>query len=1425
MIKFMNKNKGSISVFMVMILLPVMVLGSILIDQTRRKLAEARVAQATDLTLNTALATYDNILKEVYGIFATSQSTDEMFNNLEDYYTRNLMVAGFDEVSAGYLSDNIISQVQGLMSSEEDVSSYADFLSTDIIKFTTNIDLANNTNSKKGPTLANPGLLREQVVDFMKFRAPLGIGLEIIDLIKSFDTVEEQTQVIENKTAYYEAKSDMEENLSKAWAELEKYQKLTQGNATMPTDASTTSYSNNWENFYAYNGPGKDTVAKYYKLDSITLNSFKSMLDIDKADGFKKMFDGDISNAIIYEQLMAEPELNNNIDQLIKTNYKLFSNIGKREFEIKNSKGEPQLEPKNKDELDDGEYFDYVYNYDYWANDTHHDFVTIPYPSSRAKNKVSSTTLTAEEIDNKKEEYRKVLKAYNDNYTNFKKIIEQTSDAYPISLENVSRYNISDCNKDALVSYMIGAGDWASAFTAYTKSLFNLINAYYDNPDSVAPSAKDNPNDPDRIDLDGDYEYGIIVHYIDNFLLVQRLNALFVDAYNDSNLRKASSDSSKAWSKIYNQIFPMFRGIVSALNNGAVYLTRAEKYLDAAISCYDDNVAPKKEIWSKSTDNGKLKGSNFANTNKQEIQDADEAYTRQDIVDLKDRVNKVKINCQNLTHALYEIKFCGYNLFDGVMNNLTGYVNVYQNVVKAKFGANYGHKFLKHDFPTDAQNGYLSFTWFDQQVELDDKAGNYKFEYNGPADLEFGSNTPKLYKYMAKMFKGASDLDANKDKKTNTKSDEQTKEEKGSDDLKDNNKNLSEAKVENVPSASAGYSKKMDGIDSSYPSNASSENLFTINEGSATIGKNSGDDWKSSKDSVKGIGGAITGVFGKILEELKKGVENFRNYIYIEEYIMGMFSYKTMEKEAFIKLYEDQIGEGLGSKLLYSDYHIYNSEGSEDSTNYTGAAIDGYETSAVKEKIETLTNIAINPTNNVAYLNEVEYIIFGSKGSSSVNNTIKLIRFALNTVSAFTNSELTSIAQSIALACFGFPPLTFLVPIAQIAILIAIAIGETALDMQLINGGFSVPVFKTQDTWMLSPSGLVSETTTMLKETAKKEVKKLANEVTDWATEQLYDAAGKLTEEGKKLIGKAKEDITSTMNDAYDDSIGIYVDDVTGTLLNMCDTYLKVSAAELGMDQGNDYDAIAQKVIDNIENVVNYKDLDHSGLEYIIKSKTVQLIKANKGKIVELVEAADQTVTNKAQEVTDRIKNIPIQIKETIMGTATAPLDGLADWGSNKIDELKDAAVSKVTDAMQEGKDAFLDASDKFFDGLADKCTGVDGGELSSTKAKAISLGYSGYIRIFLMISLVSGEEAVLLRMADVIQKNMRSRSVSSFAMSKAYTVVTIETENEIKPLFFNFDGIEKILGIGKYSNDPSKALGFSISDLYKINYKQSAGY
>lgn len=210
---FFKKTKGAVSIFLVIILVPMMTVSALFVDASKISLAKSVAASAGDLTLNTALTDYDTVLKDMYGLFATAQNTDELYASLEDYYRTCIISSGVSKEDA----DSYVEQIMAQLGLVGDNKGTADILNMQLIDF----DVRKRTDA----SLANATILEKQIVDFMKYRAPINTGLGFLSSLKSFTTLSKQTELVDKRTEYYQEQESVMRNAQEAWKKINQYNK------------------------------------------------------------------------------------------------------------------------------------------------------------------------------------------------------------------------------------------------------------------------------------------------------------------------------------------------------------------------------------------------------------------------------------------------------------------------------------------------------------------------------------------------------------------------------------------------------------------------------------------------------------------------------------------------------------------------------------------------------------------------------------------------------------------------------------------------------------------------------------------------------------------------------------------------------------------------------------------------------------------------------------------------------------------------------------------------------------------------------------------------------------------------------------------------------------------------------------------------
>ena len=104
--------RGSISLFLVLILMPLFSGTYLAIDAGRAAAARSRLESAMDLTGNAALKDYDEALKDWYGLFAMAKSQETYENELTAVFS-GTVDAG--EATGDGTFDNYINTIQLLL--------------------------------------------------------------------------------------------------------------------------------------------------------------------------------------------------------------------------------------------------------------------------------------------------------------------------------------------------------------------------------------------------------------------------------------------------------------------------------------------------------------------------------------------------------------------------------------------------------------------------------------------------------------------------------------------------------------------------------------------------------------------------------------------------------------------------------------------------------------------------------------------------------------------------------------------------------------------------------------------------------------------------------------------------------------------------------------------------------------------------------------------------------------------------------------------------------------------------------------------------------------------------------------------------------------------------------------------------------------
>ena len=504
--------------------------------------------------------------------------------------------------------------------------------------------------------------------------------------------------------------------------------------------------------------------------------------------------------------------------------------------------------------------------------------------------------------------------------------------------------------------------------------------------------------------------------------------------------------------------------------------------------------------------------------------------------------------------------------------------------------------------------------------------------------------------------------------------------------------------------------------------------------------------------------------------------------VYLTEYVMNMFTYRTYNK--------DHDGKDIDSGSLKT---------LSNCSYITGSILNGAE---------------------------AEYVLWGlgSKKSNldATYATIYGIRFLMNTVYAFMDKNIRIETTSVATAIAGWTG--FGVPIVKAALTVGLALLESKLDMDALLKGKSVPVWKDSNTWTCSLSGFMNkaanELISIAVDKAQDAASKAIDKIYNCASDKINEMSGEISE---SLQGMAMEAINSVVNnvtavveskimgifsygtdftdveekDQLREDIEKWRNDLRETLgvpdsppsiqENLPDYLLYIAYNEV-INTAN----FINRVVDEIWN--NYKDATSETAQELVKKleKTVfdicKIKKNDEGKIIEVFGK------NVAELINDSVSSVNSKIQ------------GYMAEGSEKAKENVCNAISGYGNKLVSSKYKTPSAGS----------TGT--GSSSKSWASSITMDYSEYLTMLLILTgvLEDGYEKHLLRTADLIQINTSiAKKNDKFALKNCKTHLQIKAVASGSIFFAG----------SKYLQETENIYLKKSNGLYGINYNGVDGY
>lgn len=1543
--------QGSISILLVIILMPMLTMSAIVVDSSRLNLAKSMVSSAGDLTVNTALANYDTILKDVYGLFAMSQtdSEEDFQKRIREYFETTLVGYGVtDEEHAKdyveYLEGGVAEYLNGTSGVDEISRNFMNMVVEDDFKAT---KVANSS-------LANSEILRTQLVEYMKYRAPLSVGLSFLDSLKSFTTIQDQTTVVKSQVVAQESAQDVTSACKNSIEAIRTFDKLidsiesgdkavkgyscsTDGK-TVPLDEygdQTGMYKKIWKEDN-YEHINKLTLVFFTKNPSIgdkVLGKLGSTKFIDKNNSYKLTTDNsgvsvsvslagdkDSAKSQYDGQLSKVNSLVSKINTYVNRNFLPTGYINADNTAFVNEDGATnsyisfekflldQHSTINHKDIKDileqlliyRKYFENYLNYlkeiekkekaDKEAAQTEYDNKSSAYDSA-----VSSR----DSIISNANKYKNWIENYNKPYideqtSNFKKDISFLSGvryegkdlktmvddllktiSINSSTRNVKGYSFR--NYSNLTGKISGSGVAKNIYLEVLgkiamsdipdadSSLLKKAKEYYDKKNS----GKTSKSFSSYVNVDKNSDLYALFNMLD--LCSTKANTMLenIRAYNAevnkyssayTNAANALSEKNQANTKLnqekaeYNTAVANRKNLDTEYNNTMAKFVSGVNRYQTDLSSYDrytktaQNVATKEanaikkqfseiesnlkaivdqlkiietnletakkmieeynknvKTWSNQNKSYASKNGSdtFSEQNSSEIDSTEHQYDLKQLKNLQDYVTSTKDEYSVLYNYIKDASNYKYgttkiNAIDsaskltsavsGIKDSLPDVVTV--NNAKEKFDSLYPYYIAPKIFQESHQKKFLSESILPLQFLI-----------------YLNANYPEAAT--------STDTSSSNTSSSNTSSDSSGDTTEASyNSAKEQLKSGTEPKDE--PSG-FGYTYKDKTVPDDLPSKTEDEtqtvDTFKMSEADGKIDASSGFAKQASiLDSVlSGIGNVAT-----------TGLEN----LYLLSYIFENFSYNTLVQD----IVADKIGDTAAT-----------------STNKSKITPTAYTPDLIAK---TLSNYKIDKNNNYLYGGEIEYILYGSKTPSTNVTTAKgiiyALRFAFNCIYAFTDSEIKTMTMSAGLAVQAATLGVVPYQIVQIVLQLALAAGESAIDLDYISNGMKVAVVKSRDTWNLSLSGAknkVSDIANLAIDAAAKNISSTVNggiqKVLDSTTDELGSAINKLSSDLESAVnGKAEEivntafsEVTSRITDALNQVqfIDYSKGDVEQEINNIFDEAKNYDLASLFPDNEIAQTIISSNIIQNSANKIIGS----------VEDKVLAVYKSAPDSASKVItESINKWKTDAMNSVKNAVSSTFTSAKDLVKDYANEASEKIGSFATGKVNEMTETAAEELKEKVSTATNDFMnkyiaDGNAKSTMGSGLDATTSDGG---TSLANIIAFGYKDYLMLFTYLKLCTttgSESPVMKRIADVIQMNIQNNTQGEykhkanesgkFSMSKARTYVQIEATVHLDMLFLDMDFFNRMI---VDENSPNGKVDVE-SDLAgtKIKYSGFLGY
>ncbi len=183
--KFFYKSRGTISVFLTIILVPVLIFGGMTTDAARISMSKVVISDAGEMAMNAGLAQYNEELHDEYGLLVMKQSPESMKDELSKYFEGSLNGTGLDGTD-GY-------------------KKILDLLKKDF-----------KAINVQGSEIYQTEVEKQQILEYMKYRAPVCLTELVVDKLKELKHTKKMAEAMKKQMEFGKAMEDCQDKFQKA---------------------------------------------------------------------------------------------------------------------------------------------------------------------------------------------------------------------------------------------------------------------------------------------------------------------------------------------------------------------------------------------------------------------------------------------------------------------------------------------------------------------------------------------------------------------------------------------------------------------------------------------------------------------------------------------------------------------------------------------------------------------------------------------------------------------------------------------------------------------------------------------------------------------------------------------------------------------------------------------------------------------------------------------------------------------------------------------------------------------------------------------------------------------------------------------------------------------------------------------------------